>query len=199
MWWNVLKQPITVGSTKITLETLPEEEEGSCNKELKAYVDKVKSKINIDIDNEGINYHASARTTENKYEPIPEPVACAALKFIEEYDFGNYENEQWRYVDNDGKGIAGGFFEQMHDSNWSMHITNYSRGGTGRIGYDIQGKKYSLLEFWIRGGGRKHPHYYSVYIKIDIFPKQSSQTGGIPRSEAIGDFEFMKKYADWRK
>lgn len=198
MWQLILKKPITIGSTKVRLEPLPEEE-GSCNKELKAYVDKVKSKINIDIDNEGINYYASARTTENKYEPIPEPVACAALKFIKEYDFSNTENDQWFYTDNDGKGIAGGFFEQMTNSNWSMHITNYSRGGAGRIGYDIQGKKYSLLEFWIRGEGRRHPHDYAVYIKIMIFPRQSSQRGGIPKSKAIGDFEFMKKYADWRK
>ena len=44
MWMNILKKPITIGSTKIGLKPLPEEEEDECNKQLKAYADKIKSK-----------------------------------------------------------------------------------------------------------------------------------------------------------
>ena len=181
----------------INIKDVPEESGDDCNRQLKAYVDKVKSKINIDVDNEGINYHASARTTENKYEPIPEPVACAALKLIKEYDFSDVENEQWLHIDNDGKEVKRSFFDP--DLSWAVCVTNYSRGGTGRIRYGIEGRKYILLEFWIRNNRAPHFHEYPVQIKIKMTPKQPSQAGGIPRSKAIGDFEFMKKYADWRK
>ena len=44
MWMNILKKPITIGSTKIGLKPLPEEEEDECNNQLKAYADKIKSK-----------------------------------------------------------------------------------------------------------------------------------------------------------
>jgi len=193
MWKEQLLKPVT--SMGSNIPTKPKKND--CNNQLKALVDKVKSKVNIEVDNEGITYRTFARKKENKYEPIPEPVACAALKFIEEYDFSDVKNEKWFHTDNDGKEMPGGFFDP--DSDWSMYITNYSRGGGGNIGYDIEGRKYVLLKFWIRDNSRKDFHDYSVYIKIDINPIQQSQVGGIPRSEAIGDFEFMKKYADWRK
>ena len=44
MWEKILKKPITVGTTKVGLKPLPEDDDDECNNKLKAYADKLKSK-----------------------------------------------------------------------------------------------------------------------------------------------------------
>ena len=45
MWMNILKAPpITIGTTRIGLKPLPEDDDDECNNKLKAYADKLKSK-----------------------------------------------------------------------------------------------------------------------------------------------------------
>lgn len=41
MWMNILKTPITIGSTKIGLKPMPKEDENECNNKLKEYANKV--------------------------------------------------------------------------------------------------------------------------------------------------------------
>ena len=202
MWWDIIKRLKTTGKTLtgFKIEDVNEErpevdDDDDCNRQLKAYVDKAISKTNIDLVNQGISYRTWARDSENKYEPIPEPVACFALKLIKDFNYSDVENGKWGHCDSNGNKMSGNFFAD--DSEWTMIMINHSRGGSGRIDYDILGRKYAILEFELRDNKRA-VHDNPIEIKIYINAKQGERTGGIPRSEAIGDLDYMRKYADWR-
>jgi hypothetical protein len=112
MWENILKKPITVGRTKIGMKPMPENDDDGCNKQLKAYADKLKSKqmylkdgynskymdpwreqfeINKDTQTafvlNQLNTYVSwgeqfYESNFSHYSPIPEKVACKALEIL---------------------------------------------------------------------------------------------------------------------
>ena len=193
---QIVKPPSNVGIFKPKQGfDLEEDDDGDCNRQLKEYVDKVN----------GRKHYKRYQTLENipyiishkaDYESIPEPVACYALEIINDYvNLGNSKVEEWGHCDSNGNEVGGGFFDPKPE--WIVYMVNYSRGGGGRINYNIEGKKYAILEFWVRNKNR-HPNNYPIIIEVSIQTKQESRVGGIPKSEAIGDLDFMKKYVDWR-
>ena len=189
MWWDIIKRLKTQSESSLTgfkFEDINEErpdvdDDDDCNRQLKAYVDKAISKTNIDLVNQGISY----RTKDMRLLD----------RELKDFNYSDVENGKWGHCDSNGNKMSGNFFAD--DSEWTMIMINHSRGGSGRIDYDILGRKYAILEFELRDNKRA-VHDNPIEIKIYINAKQGERTGGIPRSEAIGDLDYMRKYADWR-
>ena len=101
MWKSILKaNPITVGSSKVGLEPLPDDDD--CNRQLKAYADKLKN-MKPKLKVEGVSFSKNLSIIENvrryglriqvgqelvmeimrhTHNPIPEEVACKALEML---------------------------------------------------------------------------------------------------------------------
>lgn len=89
-WQNILKQPELRTGSKITTtlgRDSKEDEEGPCFKKLKEYQEKIMSKTRILDKNIDIYL-------KHILEDMPEEVACAALKIINEKKFINAQNLQ---------------------------------------------------------------------------------------------------------
>jgi len=75
MWQSILKAPITIGRTRIGMKPMPEDEDDECNKQLAEYARKIQG--------ETLLYHDKFEITKKAtYEPIPEKIACEALKLL---------------------------------------------------------------------------------------------------------------------
>jgi len=104
MWQSILKAPITIGRTRIGMKPMPEEED-ECNRELKAYADKLKNmKLvygDLGYTEQKADSHYGSEPVRNYtraihegdldddieqvyfyYTPIPEEVACGALEIL---------------------------------------------------------------------------------------------------------------------
>ena len=66
MWENVLKKPITIGSTKIGLKPMPDDENDCCEQARKAWID-VMIRMGFNRNSAGISF-VKDLTCENLYD-----------------------------------------------------------------------------------------------------------------------------------
>ena len=136
MWETILKKPITIGTTRIGLKPLPEEEEDECNKQLERYADKL-SKMNqqlkvngelLPLDSEDVMYQkfyykefpnmekSAVEVIDFTYTPVPENVACKALEMLKADKIDGYTLDD--YVIHIGTGevlakLGGDLFKKL--------------------------------------------------------------------------------------
>jgi hypothetical protein len=180
MWFDILKQPrLKVSPKTFTAFKIPpkeEQEEGDCNKKLKAYADKVRAKKmylkdgynskdfnrwrnwfspKIDEENEFTLIQAAGRGAHengfweekfHEYNPIPEEVACKALEMLERAIVKDDYDTDWDEEIIDGTTIQIKF---SHDyQNTILQLLIYGKSGVFdvNIGYYIAEYVTSLSE-----------------------------------------------------
>ena len=210
MWMNILKAPpITIGTTKIGLKPLPEDDDDECNNKLKAYADKLKSKqmylkdgynskymdpwreqfeITTDAQNafvlKQLNTYVSwgeqfFETNFSHYSPIPEKVACKALEML--------KSEQPKDDD--------------YDFKWPKEKVDEFEI-TVKFGYNYQ---FTVLQLLIYKGEEQEPLVNigcMVGEDTNTFPEGVPYASGGASKEdnlfyAIGYYD-ARKHLDWR-
>ena len=141
MWKDILKQPITIGTTKIGLKPLPDNEEDDCNRKLKEYADKLKNMKFVYGDKKyeetyTTNYMTELydnnlywngrkgfpiETIEFFYTPIPEEVACKVLEVLHRNEGITFEVMDYHIMFDITKGMM--HLDVWHDTDRENQIS----------------------------------------------------------------------------
>ena len=136
LWKSILKKPITIGTTRIGLKPIPEEED-ECNIELHRYADKLRNmKGQLKVSGKFMQGHKfKDRLFYNiigegegswfedinfLYTPIPEEVACRALEMLKNATakrFNSDKIEEYNIYT---------YHKQLHRQSYSSSTYSYS-------------------------------------------------------------------------